>query len=1252
LPSTIVRGASGLVGEAFKTIASIGPNQFFDMLRSAIAGSPMTDATTDVNFQSRASTFFNAYGTTLAAIGAQFLPTDAHQLAGKALSDVDTRVALAGLSIVSVQANATVKANFSLYDASTGTGEITQDWITDRAAFTANYFKKLQGPGGIVPGSENLRFYDAQANIEVLVGSGSAQRKQYLFGGDAADTLSGQGFNDHLYGGANGDSLNGLGGADRLEGNAGSDTLIGGQGADILLGGAGTDEYQFTTGDGRDTIVDSDGLGSIKVDGTLLSGGKKVMDNVWESIDHKTVYTLMGGNLIIGERASAGATTVAGTITVKDWQEGQLGIQLGTEEPPVPTPDHTYTGDHIKQTNGDSYVMTSSGEYANGGPEENANDILSGSLEDDSMVGGGGNDGIEGFLGDDSIDGGAGDDLLVGGFGADTIDGGAGNDEILGSANGGFWRPTLTTFTPPTATGPEMSRGFSWVIYQTADGGSVIKYLDLGAPNGETDGNYIDGGAGDDRIGAGSADDIAYGGEGNDTVRGLGGGDILFGEDGDDLVAGDGVPGYNLMQTEASQHGADFLDGGAGTDTVGGQGGDDEVYGGEGNDLLLGDDDFMEATPLAIHGNDYVDGEDGDDTLIGGGADDTLFGGAGNDRIGGDAGDVPTGNSSFIAAEYNGDDYVDGEDGDDTLVGDGGDDTLFGGAGNDTLIGDGYEMAGEDQGDDVLDGGDGNDHLWGNGGADELFGGAGNDTLSGDDGSLDAQYHGADYLDGEGGNDSLIGGGAADTLIGGAGNDELFGDAESTPAAQQAADLLDGGDGDDTLRGYGGDDVIEGGAGDDFALGDAGQDVLSGGDGDDELQGGADDDRIDGGAGNDLLVGDAGDDVLDGGAGIDELQGGDGDDVLYAGEGDVLFGQGGSDVLQGRGAFYADGGAGDDWVEGATSMFGGEGNDTIVGSGTAANGGAGDDTYVVDVAGETTVEAAAGGVDTVETGITWTLATEVEKLLLTGSTAVNGTGNASINWLTGNAGNNTLNGLAGADVLLGGAGNDTLQDTAGNGALDGGTGNDALTAGSGNDLVAGGTGNDTYTLGAGTDIVAFDRGDGVDTINAPLSGAGLGENNDVLSLGKIRFADITLSREVNDLVIHVTGTTDAIRFNSWYAQAGNQTFAKLQVMVDSSSDYAPGTSDLLRASRVAVLDFKQLVAGYDSARASNPSLVDWAASEALLQSARITSSGTQALGGSLAYRYANDGTLANAAYETAAVQLVGTGFGTAMQDVV
>jgi Ca2+-binding RTX toxin-like protein len=112
-------------------------------------------------------------------------------------------------------------------------------------------------------------------------------------------------------------------------------------------------------------------------------------------------------------------------------------------------------------------------------------------------------------------------------------------------------------------------------------------------------------------------------------------------------------------------------------------------------------------------------------------------------------------------------------------------------------------------------------------------------------------------------------------------------------------------------------------------------------------------------------------------------------------------------------------------------------------------GGAGNDTYVVDNAGDVVTEAAGAGTDTVQTTLaSYALSANVENLTFTGAGNFSGTGNALNNTLAGGAGNDTLNGGDGSDTLIGGAGNDSMN---------GGTGNDifVFAAGFGNDTITG-----------------------------------------------------------------------------------------------------------------------------------------------------------------------------------------------------
>jgi hypothetical protein len=100
-------------------------------------------------------------------------------------------------------------------------------------------------------------------------------------------------------------------------------------------------------------------------------------------------------------------------------------------------------------------------------------------------------------------------------------------------------------------------------------------------------------------------------------------------------------------------------------------------------------------------------------------------------------------------------------------------------------------------------------------------------------------------------------------------------------------------------------------------------------------------------------------------------------------------------------------------------------------------GGKGNDTYIVGSTNDKVTEAAGGGVDTVKASVNYTLAgasaSHVENLILTGTNAIDGSGNDRGNSIKGNSGANDLDGGGGNDILEGGAGADNLI---------GGTGND------------------------------------------------------------------------------------------------------------------------------------------------------------------------------------------------------------------
>ena len=95
-------------------------------------------------------------------------------------------------------------------------------------------------------------------------------------------------------------------------------------------------------------------------------------------------------------------------------------------------------------------------------------------------------------------------------------------------------------------------------------------------------------------------------------------------------------------------------------------------------------------------------------------------------------------------------------------------------------------------------------------------------------------------------------------------------------------------------------------------------------------------------------------------------------------------------------------------------------------------GGAGNDAYFVDNAGDQVIENPGEGNDTVFSTAHFRLSANIDNLVLEGSTDLQGYGNSLVNLIYGTTGDDILDGAGGADVMIGGAGNDVyFVDNAG-----------------------------------------------------------------------------------------------------------------------------------------------------------------------------------------------------------------------------
>lgn len=682
---------------------------------------------------------------------------------------------------------------------------------------------------------------------------------------------------------------------------------------------------------------------------------------------------------------------------------------------------------------------------------EGVEEVRGGAL-DDVIRGNSNNNVLRGGPGDDLLDGKGGNDMLDGGPGNDYLDGGDGIDTINETANSNF---ILTNSKLTRANGEEDTLNNIEIANLNGGAGNNTFTLTGWTGNGSLNG----GGGADTVIWAANANFTLTDGSLNVTpVSGLASNFALSSIENAILTGGDG----NNTLNAAGFSGSTILTGGLGNDILIGGSGVDILRGGLGNDTLTGN-----------RGNDSFDGGPGFDTVIedlGGVAWEVGFV-IRNDRlviVQNDPNPAPpdqtitetdllTGIESVTLLGSPQDDTFDVSGwtlGPLTVNGQGGSDTvnrIAPGPGTLVLTNTGITFTDDDGTSAATLTFMSIETVW-------LYGSDGDDVLDA------SQYTGAAALVGGDGNDTLIAGSGLNLLDGGAGDDRFI----FRPNGVLDANFVAGGEGIDTL------DFSAFNASVAIYLSTLGalQNVVVGelqialvsipGPAAEEIEnviGGSAADTITGNALNNRITGGDGADIINGGGGTNtivetananmiltnaSLSIGGTAKTLSNIQRAELTGGAGNNTLDASaftlGGVTLDGGDGDDTLLGGTqgdTLIGGRGNDTL-------RGGAGNDIYRFDVdelLGADTIDelpGAANGLDlldfsaTTTVGVSVNLSLNTQQIVHATNLRLTLTSGASIEYIFGGEGDDTLIGNALDNGFIGGFGNDIMRGGAGN----------------------------------------------------------------------------------------------------------------------------------------------------------------------------------------------------------------------------
>ena len=924
-----------------------------------------------------------------------------------------------------------------------------------------------------------------------------------------------------------------MAGDDMIYGLGGNDSLDGGAGADTLTGGLGNDIYMVD--DIGDLVVEQAGEGNDEVRTTLST--HMLATNVENLVGLDIAgQALTGNDLVNGITGSTGNDVIDGGAGA-DTLTGGLG-------------DDIYYVDNV----GDKVI-----EAANQGNDRIYSTVsytLAGRNAEQLTLTGNADINATGNSLANLLTGNAGANMLNGGAGADIMVGGLGNDVYVVDQLGDVVTEQAGEGTDEvqTALASYMLVGEVENLVGTASGGQALTGNDLdNAITGSAGNDMIDGGTGADSMAGGLGDDIYYvddvrdkvieaTGQGTDTIFSTVS-YSLSGRYAEQLTltgsADINATGNSLANGLTGNAGANVLNGGAGADIMTGGLGDDVYYvdnvddkvveaSGQGTDTIFSTVSYSlsgrYAEQLTLTGSADINatgnslangltGNSGANLLNGGAGADSMTGGLGNDiYIIDDAGDLAVelagegtdevrtalGSYSLAANVENlvgtatGGQALTGNAQANAITGSTGNDSINGGAGADTLVGglgdDSYTL--DDAGDVVQE-------LAGEG-SDEVRTALGSYTLGANLERLTGLSASGQGLTGNALANVITGGAGADTMTGGLGDDVYYvnnaGD-KVVEATGQGADTIFS-TVSYSLSGRYVEQLTLTGSTDIDATGNSQANGLTGNNGANILNGAGGADVMTGGRGNDIYyVDEVGDLVVEAASqGVDEVRTSLASYALTANVENLVATATGGQALTGNAQ--------------ANGVIGSNGNDMLDGGAGAdvMTGGTGNDIYYVDNVSDNVVEIAGGGTnDQIVASVSYTLAgRHVETLTLSGSAAINATGNSLAQTLNGNSGNNSLFGLDGNDQLFGAGGNDVL---------DGGGGADVMTGGDGNDIY--------YVDNAGDSIVESATG-GVDRVLASIGFSLAGRNVEDIVLTGSAHIDAT-GNGLNNMLVGNSG---------------------------------------------------------------------------------------------------------------------------------